>query len=322
MTRHYVIEDAATTIAFFPPEGPADADGTINIYSSGSTLLGAFTADSTAVANTYSQSPTSGAGVGATELSITTTGLLKGQRLWITSPTGEEEAIVDSTVAGTLYLVDPLSYAATTATVVDGHALTYEVQADEAANRQRWARAVWQYAVGSVTYTHTERLDVVRYDWRTEVTPTAYDLEKQWTRFPRAASSKTYSWRRIVEGAIDEVEDAIRATGIAPDLVRDPENLKRLVVLKAIETFEGGQPAIDDASLDFWRDRYRDKLTQLLATPDWVDRDDDMIFSDGYNRTSTLGDGTVVRYRVHDLEHGPLMDEALGLTGGRRLKVG
>jgi hypothetical protein len=317
-------QNKAAILPFHPPEGRADSAATLNIHTSQTTKI----VDGASVSlDSFSESLTASSSAGALSISCDTTNAVIGEHYWLVNGFGQaEEILVDGKDATTLLLVDGLRYNHTTSSTVAGHKLAYSITSTINATRRRFVRASWEYVVGGVTKYAEQFYDVVRQPYWVPVLLS--DLRSAW----RAAPDYLPSRQELVSlldgplGSRDWVERDLLGSGQNPEFIRDPNELKPLVVYKLLERLAAGRLATAEEELEavgwvkYWKEEYKIAMNRLIGNKRlWYDEDDDLNV-DGYTQTIVIG-GVEVSVTTATEHEGLILRETMGLKSPKLMKV-
>lgn len=296
---------------------------TYSIYSSGTVSLatGAVTLDTA--------SQTLGAhALGATTLTVTSSAaFVVGRRYWLDDGyQGYEVECYSKPLATTLVITEPLRRAITSGSI-KGHGLRVTLGTSVTGSLRRHVRVEWSATLTGATYKSTEFVDVVELPFALFVTEA--DLESADPSFGEQVGSSA-RWRRWVDGAIEDVWQALEGAGLKPDCVRSRDVLTRPVVYRALAIRHQRDPELAER----YKALFEESWAHVISSKDtWYDADDDLVPSDAEDSAPSgsggwvevgAGTGNWVRAdspigatKIGAVQPG----EADGLPAARRLKV-
>lgn len=276
-----VKEDTAGTLWHYPSQHKQATSATVTIYNSAGTEIQASTA---ATVDSVSTTLASDTARGARQIAVASaTGITAGVKYMLVDSGRELEIEVRSVSGTTVYLVQPLTFAASSGATVKGHRLTYALTTTHTQNKDDNYRAHWSYVIATVTYTEDSLFDVVA---AVEYYPTT--IRDVIARHPRIADLlQTHdldgfellrtSWQQRVIPQMD-------AKGLRIERIKDLSNLIPYHVAIINEMIAEHEAMIDGdriTQLDIARQNSDNMLALYSTDVDWYDEDDDLSESDG-----------------------------------------
>jgi hypothetical protein len=274
MSRVQFRKDTEGLLEFHPSQGRADSSASLTIYEGQSEWSGG-TWPATITLGTYSQSLTATASAGDQSFSIATSGLVRGQRYWLTNHRNQvQEVTIDGFDGSAAYLAETLQYDQTTASTLEDHRLTYTLSTSATATRRRNLRAVWSYDVDTVSYQGNQVFDIVWQPFDIQITSHDLEVFAPWlARQMDATQLESY-----IEGGHRLLEMELRGQQIEPDLVRNPDDLRDALAYLVLRNIAESQATLGpDGEPRFARDyhrHYRQALTAFYDSKAWYDEDD------------------------------------------------
>lgn len=123
-------------------------------------------------------------------------------------------------------------------------------------------RIRWVYVVDSVTYTHDDYFDVVRYPAGHTVTPSDVDAMFPGYVYRLPTNHKQDEGRRLLDEAYQQVSWDLRASELDPASIRDEDAMNRAVMLKfGVMLSESGA---DEEEVDRRESRYNSFFDRIF----------------------------------------------------------
>ena len=279
MPRIQFHEDVAAALEWYVPEehGQPSGAAALTIYTSGSSeLTGSWPASVSldAAAGTAQ----SAASAGAQSLTVDTgeaATFTVGRTYLATSTLGQIVQLkikgVD-TSAETLYLEQPLAFALAAGSTLAGHRYAYSLTTTHTATRRRRVRARWTYTAASVTRTADQYFDIVREPFDLHIRES--DLEEHdpyWGEYAGGSGR----WRSLLSGALGDLERALSAHQLYPDLLRDREMARDALCFAVLSKWHKAAGRVDLAAS--WREDFDRAVADLVKAKVWYDADDDHV---------------------------------------------
>lgn len=222
----------AARLTFYPPEGLIDdGDATVEVLSA----AGAVIIEEEAVEQATAAATTTALGQrGDVDLVVSdTTGITRGMRLLLISPSGKRcEVVVDGITAGvgaagTVHLQWGLVQDAPTGSILRDWSLALALTSTDTATVRRNARVRWTYEVDGQAVRWEETFDVVPRPFALPLTEADLRAEApDWGDFSGLASR----WQQTLDAALDDVDKLLRRNGVYPDRILDRTTLKGAVI--------------------------------------------------------------------------------------------
>lgn len=270
MPRIQFTKDVAGTLVFYAPEGIPDGAASLTIYTSGDATLTGETWPYSATLTSASTTLSAAASRYAENISATdgSAFVARTQRYMISDGGQIQEITISRKSSNTLYLDQPLAAAVANGATLASHRYTYSLSTTQTATLRRRLRAVWSYAVGGVSYSHTQYFSIVREPF--DIYLTEEDIEEHDLEFGQYVDDSG-AWRKLIEGAHNDVERMLRAKQLSPDLIRDRDALRDAVIFGVLSKIYQKQPERAAA----WGAKVEQAITNAIDARTWYDADDD-----------------------------------------------
>lgn len=297
MPRIQFAQNTAATLELFVPtsHGQPSGNATLTIYTSGeSELTGTFPAS--VALDAASGVVQANASEAAQTLTLDTgeAASFSPRRSYMASSTLGELLLVRpkgvDTSGDVLHLEQPLAHALNASSTVQGHRYAYTLSLSQTATRRRHLRATWNYTAGGIAHTEHQYFDVVRWPFR--LTVTEEDLEKHDPYFGEYAGSSK-RWEKLIDGAHDDLERALRARQIYPDLLKDRESAKDALCYRILWKFYA---ADHPERADGFGKAYKGALSEIEQARDFYDANDDNVVSGSQGAALYDSEGNLLGY--------------------------
>lgn len=282
-----VKEDSTGTLWHYPSRREVPSAGTVTLYQSGGTSIQASTA---ATVDSVDTTIGADASRGARSLTVAdSTGIAAGVRYLLTDSGQVADIEVKSVSGTTIYLVTPLTFAASSGATFKGYRLTYSLTATHTQDRGDNFRATWTYTVGAATYAEDSLFDVVS---AVEYYPTTLaDVAARHPRIPDLLYDGDLDGFELLRTAwVQRVVPQMDAKGLRIERIRDLANLVPYHVAIVNELVAENEAMTDADRIEQYELAKRNSeamLSLYSADVDWYDDDDDLAEGEGEAHRST-----------------------------------
>lgn len=272
MPRLQYTKGVAGSLVLYAPEGIPDADATLTIYTSGNSTLAGSSWPVTVSLSTATTTLSALAAQYAESLALTdATNFAAGERYYINDGGQLLEVKASRKSSNTLYLDQPLSFGVASGATIASHKLAFALSTTHTATLRRRLRAVWSYEVDGVAYSHQQYFSVVNEPF--ELAITEEDIEGHDLAFGEYTDDRG-AWRKLIDGAHDEVERMLRARQLSPDLIRDRDGLRDALIFCLLGKWYMGAPGQRERA-EMWQTKAERAIAQVIEARGWYDVDDD-----------------------------------------------
>jgi len=301
MSRRQYARKLPARLSWTPPEGRPVGDAVeLSVFLEGEQAFGSTPWPQVATPDPGSATTTAKANRKSVFLTVdTVANFVVGREYWLESIYGEPFLVklrgID-TVGNRLKLDQPLSVELDPGATIKGQRWFFDIPSSDTEESYRRLRAEWRYEFDGEQKLYIERFDIVREPFFISLTES--EIEVYDDTFGEHAGSLG-RWKALIQGANNDVYDALVSNQVYPDLMREREILKTATASALLALFYAKSPTHKEKAKGF-RERFDKSINQALTAKTHYDKNGDQTVSSNPGDRFATGDG----YRSGEADDG------------------